>query len=1040
MRKQITLLAWLCVFVCMQSFAQDRTITGKVTSSQDNLSVPGITVVVKGTTIGTSTDIDGFYKIKVPSTSKTLVFTGVGMKNKEVEIGATDVIDVVMDPDLIKLNEVVVTALGIEREKRGLGYSTQQVTGQAITNAKETNIVNALSGKVAGLQVQSSAGVPGASSKIYLRGANSFSDSNQPIFVVDGVIYNNDTKSTNTKDYPFNEFLEQVNYSNRALDIDPGDIESVNVLKGPQAAVLYGEKGANGAIIITTKKGKYGQKTTVTLSSNVAFDMVNKLPDFQDTYAQGNGGVYTTWEAGDDGIFGTGDDPSFGTPNSWGPKISDVPGLSAHDNVNNFYETGITFSNSASISAGNESNSYRFSVSRVSQTGIIPNTNFKRVTAKLNTQSQLSRKVDVNTSIAFSNDGGNKAQQGSNLSGVNLGLFRTPESYDLENGSNVGWEHPNGAQYNYYIAYDNPYWTAYNNTFKDINNRFNGNFTANYYPLSWLRLTSRTGLDTYTDARKGVFAIGSNNSAQTFGGQITENTYTYQLISSSLFATLNRKFGKINFDGILGGDLAQISDDDVLARGRNLAAKGFYNLGNASDLYGEESKSRERSDALFADLSFSWHDMIFIGVTGRQEWSSKLGFNNRSTFYPGVNGAIVFTEIGAFKDNKILSFGKIRAAWAESAKSGPKYPSYTTYYKPFFTDGFTNGFAFPYLGQNGYGVGQTIGNPDLKHEITSGPELGAELKFLKSRINIDFTWYKQTTENVIVALPIPFSSGFWNKLVNAGKIENKGFEFTGSVIPVRTKTIEWNIGVNWTLNENRIVELPGALEQFNLEVGFGDPDPYAVIGKPYGTLYGTYWERSANGELLIDADGYPIVSVGTKALGNPFPRYTIGITTAVTWKGLTLSGLLDIKNGGVAWNGTQARLNRIGRSEGSADREGDIVVEGVHEDGTANTTAISKKDYWQYVKGDFGATENQIQKTDWVRLREVTLSYSFAKFKKYIRAIDISVTGRNLWLNTPYTGVDPETSLTGAASNYQGIDWFGMPNTRSFNFGIRVTL
>ena len=1040
MRKQITLFALLCIFVSMQSFAQERTLTGKVTSSQDKQSIPGITVMVKGTTIATSTDIDGNFKISVPASSKTIMFTGIGMKNKEVELGTSDVMDVVMDPDLIKLNEVVVTALGIEREKRALGYSTQEVSGNAITGAKETNVVNALSGKIAGVQVQSSAGVPGASTKIYLRGANSFIGDNQPLFVVDGIPYDNTTKSARTNDYPFNELLQDVNYSNRALDIDPNDIESVNVLKGPQAAVLYGEKGANGAIIITTKRAKYGQKTMVTVSSNIGFDQVNQLPEFQDVYAQGSGGNYITWLPGPDGLYGTDDDPSTGTPNSWGPKISDVPGLSAHDNVKNYFQTGTTFTNSASISAGNENNAYRFSISRVSQTGIVPNTYFKRINAKLTSQSQLSKKIDVNTSASYSEDGGNHAQQGSNLSGVCLGLYRTPASYDLENGSSEIWEHPNGAQYNYFASYDNPYWTAYNNTFKDNTKRFDGNFAANYYPVNWLRVTWRNGLDAYTDARKGVFAIGSNNSAQTYPGQITEQVFTYQLLSSDLFATINHKLGPINLNATIGGGMSQESTDNVVARGRNLAIPKFYNLGNASDFYGENTKTRSRTSAFFADLNFSWHDMIFIGVTGRDEASSKVGINNRSTFYPGVNGALVFTEFGFLKDNKILSFGKLRAAWAQSANSGLSYSSYDTYYKPFFTDGFTNGFAFPYLGNNGFGKGQTIANPDLEHELTSGPELGAELKFIQDRITVDFTWYKQTTKNVIVQLPVPYSSGYWNYLVNAGKIENKGIELTGGIVPVRTKNFEWNVGVNWTINENRVVELPGDLTQFNLEVGFGDPDPYAILDKPYGTLYGTYWERAANGQLLIDDDGYPIVATDTKDLGNPFPRYQLGISTALKYKGFTLSGLLDIKNGGQAWCGTQARLNRIGISKGSEDREHDYVVEGVHADGTPNSTAIPAIDYWQYVEGDFGATENQIQKTDWVRLRDLSLSYTYAKFKKYIRSIEISVSGRNLFLNTPYTGNDPETSLTGAGSNYQGIDWFGMPNTKSYNFGVKVTL
>ncbi|HRH66823.1 MAG TPA: SusC/RagA family TonB-linked outer membrane protein, partial [Bacteroidia bacterium] len=928
MRKTLTLFALLLALVTLKATAQDRSISGTVTSSEDKLTVPGVSVVVPGTTIGTSTDMDGNYKILVPKTAKALRFSSVGMKTKDVQIGASNVVDVVLDPDVLKLNEVVVTALGIEKETRSLGYSTTKVSGDDVVKSREVNVVSALSGKVAGVQITSSAGTPGASSKILLRGNKSFTGENQPLFVIDGVPLDNSTNATSGNDYPFNNYLEQVNYSNRAIDINPDDIESINVLKGPAAATLYGERGANGAIVITTKKAKYGQKTEVTLSSSLQWDVVNQLPELQSTYAQGNGGGYTgspgtysTWTPGADDIFGT-DDDAIGTANSWGPKISDL-GMSSYDNAENFFQTGLTKNNNISISSGTDKNAYRLSISHTDQTGIIPNTEFKRLSARLTAQSQLSQKISVVSTVNLITAGGNKAQQGSNLSGVMLSLLRAPASYDLRTGSESVWEHPNGSQFNYFAAYDNPYWSAANNTFRENNTRILSNIAANYYPTNWLKFTWRPGIDTYNEVRKGIFAVGSNNSAQTLGGQISENTIHHEEIYNDFLATLTHDFNKVSTTLILGANANQRLDKFLFARGRNLAIRGFYNLGNAADLYADQTTIRRRSSALFADFSFGFDNTIFIGLTARQEWSSTFGVNKRSFFYPGANLSFVFTELKPLKNiSKVLSFGKLRAAFATAAASPPAYSSINTYNKPFFSDGFTNGLAFPYLGQNGYGTNSVIGNPDLQPEETSGPELGIELKFFNDRITFDGTYYNQTTKNILLVRPVPYSSGHSALYDNAGEMVNKGIELELGIIPIRSKKFSWSIDANYAANKNEVTKLATGVDQIEIEVGFGDPGVFAKVGEPYGVLYGTTWERDASGNLIVDASGLPIPSSTLSKVGDGYPKFTAGFRNTFTYMNFSLSALIDVREGGDIWNGTQARLNRIGRSEASGDREG----------------------------------------------------------------------------------------------------------------------
>ncbi|SFC19300.1 TonB-linked outer membrane protein, SusC/RagA family [Flexibacter flexilis DSM 6793] len=1014
MKKTLLISFVLMVAVLTSVLAQvTKTVTGKVTSALDGSPLPGVNVVVKGTTQGVISDVDGKYSIEVPSVGGTLVFSFVGMNTSEVAVGDNATINLAMETDIAQLSEVVVTALGIEREKRSVGYAVTQVGGSQLTNSRETNMVQALAGKVAGVQVMGGGGTPGASSKIILRGNKSFGD-NQPLFVIDGIPMDNSTDASNAGDNPYEPTLEQVNYSNRAVDINPNDIESMTVLKGPAAAALYGVRGGNGVIMITTKKGKFGQKTRVDINSSIDFSQVNKLPDLQTTYGQ-----------------------SDGSPQSWGAKNTQA----GVNNAEKFFKTGVTTSNDVAITSGTEKNSYRLSVGHLHQDGIIPTTNFSRFTARLTAQSELRKDLTASTTVSFTNSGGRRAQQGSNASGVMLSLLRAPSSFDLLDAYN----HPNadGSQNNYWAGYDNTYWSLHHNPFKDNNKRLIGNISLNYTPMDWLKVTYRLGLDNYTDYRRGIYDIGAHNSAEVANGQITENYKRHLEIYSDLIISANKEFTeKIHGSLSLGNNINQRENSDLYSRGRGFSIDNFFNMNNAASFYSSQYDERIRSAAFFYDGNISYNNMLFIGSTGRQEYSSTFGPNRRHFFFASATGSFVFTELEAIKNSNITNFGKLRLSYARSANTPSAYDWIKYPYKqPSFADGYTNGFSLPYLGTNGYGHSNTIGNPDLKPEFTAGPEVGLEVNFLKDRIKADVTYYNQKTTDIILESPASPSSGYTAKLSNAATIVNKGWEISLSGTPVKTKDFDWTIDVNYTRNRNEVTALAKGVSEQELASGFEDARIFAIVGKPYGSIYGTKWQRDSNGKIIVGANGRPLKTTTLYDLGNPYPDFIMGIRNTFTYKDFKLSALLDIHQGGKMWNGTNARLNRFGVSAASAsvDRSQMMVVDGVKEDGSKNDIQITPQEYYTYYKGDLGAVEENVQDISWVRLREVSLGYTIRKIK-YVQAVDITFTGRNLWLKSNYVGMDPETSLTGAGSNYNGIDWFGMPNTKSYNIALHITL
>jgi len=1061
--RKFTIFLALLMFVCLQgAFAQTRIITGTVTSSDDKQPIPGVTVLVKSTTIGTTTNLDGKYVLTIPGNYKTIQFSFVGMKTQEVTIGSSDVINLVMDPDIMNMDEVVVTAIGIPRESKALSYTVQEVNSDEIQKASRVDLLNSLQGRVADVQIINSAGVAGAATYMTIRGVQSITGDNQPLFVIDGVPINNSGGEGR---------LDGVALSNRAIDINPDDVESVNVLKGGAATALYGLRAASGAVVITTKKGKAttGKKISVNFTTSLTIDKVSQLPKRQNTYGEGINGDWVS-----------------GQKYSWGPKLDtcsylvdpnfkwkdfDVDGqiVSKQYSENNgqaiktynpydFFQTGFTTNNSLAMTGGSDVANFYFSFSDNQSRGIIPNNEFRRNTFKLSGETKLGDKVKISGNANYIISAGNRIQQGSNTSGVMLGLLRTPSTFDNSAGYIFpeSYRFPDGSapstpqrSYRHGLFYDNPYWTANMNEYKDKVNRLIGSFQIDYYATKWLSFTGRLGVDWW--GRTFVDKLAKYSGTQP-SGWCREGAQTSKDFNSDLIMTIDKNFGKdFNVKFVLGHNMTQMYINSMYPAANDLIIPEYYNLNNTTSPNVSEETTKIRRAGIYGDLQLAWKSMIYLSITGRNDWSTTLPKGKNSFFYPSVGAGFIFTQLPGLKDNKILPYGKIRASYAIVAKDAPAYFTNTNWGGPVIADGWTSGETWPFGGVYGYGWGlftsnqvqySQIGNPELKPEKTKTFETGIDLKFIQNRIGLSYTFFSNKGEDLILQVPVASSCGASLAIMNAGSMRTTGHEITLDVIPIKTKNWTWDITVNWSKINNEVLALAPGIQ--NLTIGqfaFTEPQIRAIVGQPYRTLYGYQWQRAADGQLLINDEGYPMMDPVMKPQKNIDPDWTMGAGTNLTWKNLSFSVLFDIKIGGYMWNGTRGAMDHFGTSEGTASRDEWYTFEGVHADGTANTTPVKLDQNWRFGDGSgfTGPSEDYIEKSNWVRMRTITLSYSFTSLlkKTFIKGLNLYFTGTNLLLWTPYKGIDPETNLLGA-SNQQGIDYFNMPGTRSYTVGLSL--
>lgn len=1053
--------------------AQQRTITGTVTSAPDGTeALPGVSVFVKGTTIGTNTDIDGKFTLAIPQNATTLVFSYIGMKKQEVETGNQSVINVILEPDILDLDEVVVTAIGISRQKKSLGYAVQDVSGDKINKAKTGNMLSAITSRVAGVNITSSAGTSGAASFITIRGQNSISGDNQPLFVVDGVPIDNSMDYSGNPDDGRNNLTQGVNYSNRAIDLNPDDIESISVLKGGAATALYGMRAGNGVIIITTKKGTdTAGRIIASFSSSVSFDQINKLPEMQMMYAQGFNGVYNT-----------------STPYSWGPKISDMrfdgdPNYprdkngrlvlatdptakadllaKAYDNTGNFFQTGMTFNNNLVLSGGNKDANFLISLGNNSSKGIIPNNRFDKTTIKLTGETKIGNRIKASASANYIHSGGDRQQQGSNTSGVMLTLLRCTPTFDNSNGhGSDGYKYEDSYMYEdgtprrYTASYDNPYWTVNKNKLTDNVDRILGYAMLVYNPLANLTVTYRFGEDIYFDRRSGHMAINSSNAPD---GQQEEDHHYNNNLNSDLTINYNKElFQFFSANVTLGHNLYQSIHQQLYNQGNTYVIPDFYHMSNTSSQLVRESTTKYRTAAVYADIQLSYRSMLFLGLTGRNEWSTTLPDENNSFFFPSASLGFLFSELPLFKDNNFLSYGKVRASYAQIANHATPYNVINTFTSATITDGWATGDSFPFLGVPGFTPFNVLANADLKPESLLSREIGLELKLFQNRIGFDITYYNNQNRDLLIQVPVAGTSGYNARYMNAATMENKGFEIMADVTPVRTSDFNWNITINFTKNRNKVLSLAPGVTDIGLG-GFTGSTINVVAGEAYGSMFSTSFFKDDEGNLIINDNpssagyGYPIKDETMKSLGQISPDWLMGISNEVSYKGASLSFLFDIKKGGIMWNGTISRLIGFGTSKITENRGQTVVFEGVkgHLDpdgeiitsGQKNDIEATYSQYYYTVIGGGAspAQEQFVEKTDWVRLREVSISYDFGRLikKSIMKNLSVYATGRNLWLSTPYRGIDPETNLMGAF-NAQGLDYFNMPNTKSYVFGIKV--
>lgn len=1073
-----TLGTLFAVCLTLTAWAQNR-VSGTVTSAETDESLPGVNVVVKGTTIGTVTDIDGNYSIQVPDGQGTLQFSFIGFTPEEVEINGQSTIDMAMAPDVQSLQEVVVTAVGIEREKKALGYATETIESEDIVNSMETNFVSALSAKVPGLNVTNSSGAAGSSSLVTIRGFNTIRGDNQPLMVIDGIPIDNSQLSSASPDEGRNGFLSGVANSNRAIDIPQENIASVTVLKGAAATALYGSQAGNGAIIITTKRGKAGGGINVNFKAGLEVMQYNKMIPLQDSYAQG--------------LFGTYQGPETGSGYSWGPSFDTLvyqpdptyihdkngfivsenenPGgqrVQPYNNVDNFFRTGYKQYYNFDVSGANDRTDYYFSAGYEGTNGIIPKNTFEKLNVSFNGGTRIGEKWKVRSGINYINSGGVRIEQGSNVSGVMLGLTRTAPSFDNSNGlgedgadNPEAYVFPDGTQRNYRGGggYDNPFWTVNRNPLEDDVNRVIGKFEVDYSPLEWLSLKYRVGIDYYSDYRAQYFSAGSRAYSI---GRVTENNFIQKQLNEDIIAFITKDFTEdFGMNLTLGHNRRSDNLNQVYVQGDGLTIPEFYDISNASDIISKEQTSIERNQALYGMLELSYNDYLFATVTGRNEWSTTLPSDNNSFFYPSVMLSFVFSE--ALDLAEPFTFGKLRGSWARVGLGSPFLYATDTYFtSAVIGDGWTNGIFFPFDGTSAFQKSGTLGDPNLKPEVNAEIEVGTELGFFNNRLGLDFTYYQRESRNLIFPVPVASTSGYGFLLTNAGSMTNQGVEVVLRGTPIKTNSgLTWDINVNFARNRNEVTELAEGVDNVFLG-GFTGANIRAEVGQPYGSIFGFGFYRDASGAKVIGDDGFPVLDPEERSFGSAQPNWTMGIRNTIAWKGLRVSALLDIKDGGTMWNGTKGALYFWGTHEetevrGSTkvfegnvaayDADGNIVLdaEGVPSTEGANTQEVTLDENWLAFgngNGFFGDnTEDFVEDISWVRLREVSLSYVLPSslFDNLpFSAAEVTVSGRNLWLSTDYTGVDPETSLAGSR-NEQGMDYFNMPGTKGYNFSVRVS-
>ncbi|MHB9020008.1 MAG: SusC/RagA family TonB-linked outer membrane protein [Minisyncoccota bacterium] len=1075
MKKLVLILAFFAIGLNVL-WAQTREITGKVTSADDGSSIPGVSVSVKGTTLGTITDTDGLYRLNVPQESKTLVFSFVGMETQEVPIDNQSTINVTLSSGNISVDEVVVTAMGIKRSEKSLGYSATTVASNELLKARNTNVTNSLSGKVAGLQIQSTSSDPGSASSVTIRGFSSINGSNQPLYVVDGVPLQNST--LNTSGHSIN--------TGGISNIAPDDIESMTVLKGAAATALYGSRAANGVIVITTKQGSKGngRNFSIKYDGGLQAREVSVFPDMQNEFGQGWNGNQTYIENG-----------------SWGPRLDGSTQVygpiwnnqqlmhkysALKNNVKDFFDVGLSKNHNFSLSGVSADNklSYYVSYSNSDDDGIMPTNadSYNRNTIAYRSSYEGADWFKISSSVNFARS---KTDVVGSYQGTSVidGLYEMPRDISILDMRDLS--SPFNTPQAYFTPYGitNPYWSLANNYNHLDSKQIYGKLQADIKPLKELTLTYRFGFD-YTDYDSKVgypqIRVDASLINEDYGYSPTnmnQDGYVYARYGRSyelnhdFLANYDNKFGQFSFTANAGMNINERystymeGQTDVLTFNT-----GFWDLSNgATKSTLSESQTKRRLVGLFGDATLGFKDMLFLNLTARNDWSSTLPLGNNSYFYPGATLSWIFTEL--LPKNDVLTFGKVRAAYGKTGNDASPYYTSTRY-----EQGYANGYygsdiaKFPMNGANAFISSLTAGSTTLRPEMTSESEIGLNLQFFKGRIGIDAAYYDRKTKDQIFTLPIDPSTGFSSLVTNFGSVQNKGIELLLNTTPVRTKNFRWDLDVNFALNRNKVLSMPASLEGGKVTIhsfaaGNDAVYMYAEQGKPMGTYY-TYLPQHVTdknsqyyGDLIVDEAGQPVLGTQVEDTGlNMNHKWTGGITSTLTAYGVSLSATLDVRYGGSMFSRTKNLMEFTGNGIVTLynDRKPFIIPNSVQavDDGNGNVqyeenvTALklsdgSYQDYFDKYGYGNGGLAYMVDRT-FTKLRNITLAYDLPK--NWIKTLSLSDFSISAFVNNAFVWtakdnyyIDPESSTTGTDLEGNFGELYVNPSNRIFGFNLSIT-
>ncbi|WP_320019233.1 SusC/RagA family TonB-linked outer membrane protein [Labilibaculum manganireducens] len=998
--------------------ATQQVVTGAVTEDS-GMSLPGVSVVVKGTTTGTVTDIDGKFEITVPESTSILVFSFVGMQTQEITVGSQSVINVVMTVNALEVAEVVVTALGIKREKKALGYSVQDIKSDEITQGADANLASALEGKIAGVQINQSGGGVGGSSRIEIRGASSLTGNNAPLWVVDGVPFNDSREGEDAG------VFGGVDKSGAAFDINPDDIESVSVLKGPNAAALYGSRAGNGVILVTTKKGKKNAGLGIAYSGSVTISEAAYFLDMQDKFGQGTEGVYD----------------KNGT-SSWGPEMKGqmleswtgemIPYEAQTNRIEDFTRTGVSQKHNLSFTGGNEDGSYRASMGKDISNGIYDGHKVEKMNFDLRADYNINPWLNIDTKVSYMNTKGKERPEMGfysymsyfNQMPMNIRTQDLKPGYDM-----VGGNHVEKLYTTSNASFRNPYFLQDQQSYQDERYRTFGYFAANMKLTSDLKLRLKYGLDYYREDAQSMYKYADNvysnhpdyNTMERF---FKEENYEFLLsynkdLSEDFAVSLN-----------VGGNKMYTTTENLSSKSGKLPSEGNYFLGYGTNISSSESISEEEVQSIYGFGQVAYKNMLFLDFTARNDWSSTLPDDNNSYFYPSVSVSGVLSEMVEMPS--WITYAKLRGSWAQVGKATDPYKTSMLY-----TIGTGN---FNLLKGS---VPSILVNPDLKPEISSSTEFGFDVRMFNNRIGIDFTLYDENTQNQIMPVDMDQSAGYQQKLINAGKISNKGVEIMLSTTPIKTKDFTLDLNFNFAANTTKVKELDADLKEYRFGDINGSPMVVGIEGEKLGDIKGYKYRRNDAGAILVDSEGLPMRTEQLEVIGNLQADWTGSIGLKADYKGLYVSALLSIQQGGDIVSITEKGAVGAGTAKRTAENNRNpYTVNGFTEGGVANAKSATAEKYWGRISS---IDEEFVYDASYMKLKEVAVGYSIPQSflskigKNPIKTARISIVGRNLFYfykDTP--GTAPDASAYSSRFEASAFDFSPVPATRTYGFSLNL--